>query len=155
MTIGGLENRGDLLLLSMDDFDVILGMDWLSPCHAILYCNSKTVTLVMPWLPRFEWRGSLDYVPGRVISYLKAQLMVRKGYLAYLAIVRDAGAATPTIDFIPVVRDFSDVFLTDLSGMPPDKDIYFGIDLVPGTQCISILLYRMAPANLKELKEQL
>ncbi|XP_070039136.1 uncharacterized protein [Nicotiana tomentosiformis] len=43
----------------------------------------------------------------------------------------------------------------DLSGMPPDRDIDFGIDLVPDTQPISIPLYRMAPAKLTELKEEL
>ena len=85
VTIGGLETRADLLFLSMVDFDVILGMDWLSPCHAILDCHAKTVTLAMPGLPRIEWRGSLDYVPSRVISYLKAQRMVGKGCLSYLA----------------------------------------------------------------------
>ncbi|XP_070005162.1 uncharacterized protein [Nicotiana sylvestris] len=50
---------------------------------------------------------------------------------------------------------YSGTLSRDLSGMPPDRDIYFGIDLVPGTQLISILQYRMSPAELKELKEQL
>ncbi|XP_070040356.1 uncharacterized protein [Nicotiana tomentosiformis] len=49
--IGGLETRVDLILLDMVDFDVILGMDWLSPYHAILDCHAKTVTLVLPGLP--------------------------------------------------------------------------------------------------------
>ncbi|XP_070005511.1 uncharacterized protein [Nicotiana sylvestris] len=48
-----------------------------------------------------------------------------------------------------------DAVITDLSGMPPDQDIDFVIDLVPGAKPISILPYRMAPADLKELKEQL
>ncbi|XP_023773747.1 uncharacterized protein LOC111922420, partial [Cyanistes caeruleus] len=155
VTIGGLETRVDLLLLSMVDFDVILGMDWLSPCRAILDCHAKTVTLAMPGVPRIEWRGVTDYIPGRVISYLKAQQMVGKGCLAYLAFVRDVGSETPSIDSVPVVREFPDVFPADLPGMPPDRDIDFGIDLVPGTQPISIPPYRMAPAELKELKEQL
>ncbi|XP_070037023.1 uncharacterized protein [Nicotiana tomentosiformis] len=43
VTIGGLEMRVDILLLSMVDFDVILGMDWLSPCRAIMDCHTKTV----------------------------------------------------------------------------------------------------------------
>ncbi|XP_070043157.1 uncharacterized protein [Nicotiana tomentosiformis] len=71
VTIGGLETRVDVLLLSMVDLDVILGMDWLS-CHAILDCHAKTMTLTMPELPRIEWRGSPYYVPSGVISYLKA-----------------------------------------------------------------------------------
>ncbi|XP_070034504.1 uncharacterized protein [Nicotiana tomentosiformis] len=109
----------------------------------------------MPGLPRIEWRGSLDYVSSRVISYLKAQRIVGKGCLAYLAFVRDVGADTPAIKSISVVRDFPDVFPTDLPRMPSDKDIDFGIDLVLGTQPISIPPYRMSSAELKELKEQL
>ncbi|XP_070032911.1 uncharacterized protein [Nicotiana tomentosiformis] len=61
--IGGLETRVDLLLLSMVDFDMILGMDWLSPCHAILDYHAKTMTLAMLGLPKIEWRGSLDLFP--------------------------------------------------------------------------------------------
>ncbi|XP_070036810.1 uncharacterized protein [Nicotiana tomentosiformis] len=155
VTIVGLETRVDLLLLSMGDFDVILGMDWLSPCHAILDCHAKTVALAMLGLTMIKWRGSLNYVPGRVISFLKAQRMVGKGCLAYLGFVRDVGAVTPTIYYILVVRDFPDVFPADLSGMPPDRDIDFGIDLMSDTQPISILLYRMSPEELKELKKQL
>ncbi|XP_070046755.1 uncharacterized protein [Nicotiana tomentosiformis] len=139
----------------MVDFDVIFDMDWLSPCHAIPDCHAKTVTLAVLGFPRVEWRGSLDYVPSRVISYLKAQQMVEKGCMANLAFVRDIGADTPTIESILVVRNFSDVFPADLQGMPPDKDINFAINMVPGTQPISIPPYRMAPAELKELKEQL
>jgi len=130
VTIGKLETKADLLLLGMLDFDVILGMDWLSPCHAILDCHAKIMTLTMPGLPKVEWRGSLDFVPSRVISYFKAQRMVEKGCLSYLAFVRDVDIDTPIIDSVPVMRDFSDVFPVDLPGMPPDRDIDFGIDLV-------------------------
>ncbi|XP_070041289.1 uncharacterized protein [Nicotiana tomentosiformis] len=62
---------------------------------------------------------------------------------------------TPALDLVPVVREFFDVFPADLPGMPPDRDIDFGIDLVPGTQPIYTLPYRMAPNELRELKEQL
>ncbi|XP_070025128.1 uncharacterized protein [Nicotiana sylvestris] len=150
-----LETSVDLLLLSMVDFDVILGMDWLSPCHAIMDCHAKTVTLAMPGLPMIEWRGSPNYVPNRVISYLKAQRMVGKGYLSYLAFVRDVNVDPPTIDSVLVVRDVPDVFSLDLRGMPSDKDIDFGIYLVSSTQPISIPIYHMAPVELKELKERL
>ncbi|XP_070020628.1 uncharacterized protein [Nicotiana sylvestris] len=54
VTIGGLETRVDLLLLSIVDFDVIFGMEWLSPYHAILDCFAKTVRLAMPGLPQIE-----------------------------------------------------------------------------------------------------
>ncbi|XP_070055053.1 uncharacterized protein [Nicotiana tomentosiformis] len=54
VTIGSLETNIDLLVLNMVYFDVILGMDWLSPYHAILDCHAKTVTLVIPGFPRLE-----------------------------------------------------------------------------------------------------
>ncbi|XP_070031653.1 uncharacterized protein [Nicotiana tomentosiformis] len=106
VTIGGMETRVDLLLLSMVDFDVILGMDWLSLCHAILGCHSKTVTLAIPDLPRVEWSGSINYVPSTVISYLKSQRMVEKGCLSYLAFVRDVNGETPSIDSVPVMKTY-------------------------------------------------
>jgi len=59
------------------------------------------------------------------------------------------------IDSVPVVREFFDVFPSDLPGMPPDRDIDLCIDFAPDTQPISIPQYRMALKELKELKEQL
>ncbi|XP_070040670.1 uncharacterized protein [Nicotiana tomentosiformis] len=79
VVLGGFETRSDLLLFSMVDFDIILGMNWLSPYHSILDYHAKTVTLAMPGLPRIEWRGALDYIPCRIISFLKAHCMVEKG----------------------------------------------------------------------------
>ncbi|XP_070048979.1 uncharacterized protein [Nicotiana tomentosiformis] len=139
----------------MVDFDVILGMGWLSPHYAILDCQAKTVTLAVPGVPRLERRGTLEYTSRRVISFLKAQRMVEKGCDAYLAYLRDASIDTPTVESVPVARDFPYVFPADLPAMPPDRDIDFGIDLLPGTQPISILPYRMPPPELKELKEKL
>ena len=60
-----------------------------------------------------------------------------------------------SIESVSVVREFLDVFPADLPGMPPDRDIYFCIDLEPGTRPISIPPNRMAPAELRELKAQL
>ncbi|XP_070039288.1 uncharacterized protein [Nicotiana tomentosiformis] len=104
VTIGGYETRVDLLLLNMEDFDVILGMNWLSLYHVILDCPTKNVTLSVPWLSRFEWKGSLGHIPSRVVSFLKACWMVEKRFLAYLAFVRVMSADIPTVDLVPVVR---------------------------------------------------
>ena len=56
---------------------------------------------------------------------------------------------------MPVVCEFADVFPEELPGLPPVREVEFGIDLIPGTAPISIAPYRMAPAELKELKSQL
>ncbi|WVZ58466.1 hypothetical protein U9M48_008741, partial [Paspalum notatum var. saurae] len=56
---------------------------------------------------------------------------------------------------IPVVCEFPDVFPEELPSLPPDRNVEFSIELVPGTAPVSRRLYRMAPDELKELKTQL
>jgi hypothetical protein len=56
---------------------------------------------------------------------------------------------------IPVVNEFSDVFPDELPGLPPDRDVEFKIELLPGTAPISRRPYRMPPNELAELKVQL
>jgi hypothetical protein len=59
------------------------------------------------------------------------------------------------LEDIHAVREFPDVFLDDMSGMPPKRVIEFNIELQPGTAPISKALYKMSPVELKELKIQL
>jgi len=56
---------------------------------------------------------------------------------------------------IPVLCEFPDVFPDDLPGLPPDQDVEFKIELIPGTAPISRRPYRMPPNELAELKTQL
>ena len=56
---------------------------------------------------------------------------------------------------VSVVRDYVSVFPRDLPGLPPDREIVFSIELMPGTAPISRAPYRLAPAELKEIKVQL
>ncbi|XP_016168444.1 uncharacterized protein LOC107610987 [Arachis ipaensis] len=59
------------------------------------------------------------------------------------------------LDQIPVVRDFQEVFPEDIPEFPPQREIEFAIELVPGARPVSIAPYRMAPIELAELKIQL
>jgi hypothetical protein len=59
------------------------------------------------------------------------------------------------VERIPVVCKYPNVFLDELPGMPPNRDIEFAIELQPGTAPISKRPYRMPPAELAELKKQL
>ena len=54
-----------------------------------------------------------------------------------------------------MVKDFLDVFLEELPGMPPDRDIEFSIELLPGTGPISKGPYRMPAKDLEEIKKQI
>ncbi|XP_070013513.1 uncharacterized protein [Nicotiana sylvestris] len=155
VTIGSLETSVNPLLLDMVDFDVILGMDWLSPYHTILYYHAKTVSLALSRLPRLECRETPSHSTNKVVSYMKVRHMVGKGCLAYLAYVCHSSAEVPSMDSVLVVCEFPEVFPANLLGMPPDRDINFYIDLVTGTQPISVSPYHMAQPELKELKEKL
>jgi hypothetical protein len=58
-------------------------------------------------------------------------------------------------DHIKIVREFLDIFLEELPGMPLDREVEFVIDLLPETAPISKRPYRMSMEELKELKKQL
>ena len=78
-----------------------------------------------------------------------------KGLLCHLVSVNDLDHDISSIDSVPVVHEFHDVFPDDLAGVPPPWEIDFGIDLLPDTKPILIPPYRLAPTELKELKLQL
>ena len=70
---------------------------------------------------------------GRFISYLKAGKMISKGYLYHLVRVKDSSLETPTLESVPVVCEFPEVFLEDLPRVPQEREIDFGIDLLFNT----------------------
>jgi hypothetical protein len=59
------------------------------------------------------------------------------------------------VDMLPVVCEFVDVFPDDILDLPPEREVEFSIDIVPGTSPISMAPYRMSAAELEKLKEQL
>ena len=86
-----------------------------------------------------------------MISAMAAQRMLHKGCQSYLAYMVETGKEGTLVDEIAIVREF----LNDIAGLPPDREVEFTIDLIPRTEPISIPSYRMAPAELRELKAQL
>ncbi|KAL5559354.1 hypothetical protein UlMin_035565 [Ulmus minor] len=86
---------------------------------------------------------------------MKARRMLNKGCVGYLASLIELPENGLPANQVPVVQEFVDVFPEDLPGLPPDREIKFSIDLVPGTAPMSKAPYRMAPSELKELKVQL
>ena len=135
------EFPGDLIELSFRKFDVILVMDWLSRHQAIIDCRMKRVTL------RTSNEDEVTFIDERsnrlsnVISAATARTMVRKGCEPYLAYVIETEKAMPSVSDIPTVSDFLDVFPEEFPGLPPQREIEFSIDIVPGATPTSITPY--------------
>ncbi|KAL5574406.1 hypothetical protein UlMin_024003 [Ulmus minor] len=117
MIVDDRELFADLIVLNMHNFDVILGMDWLSKYNATIDC--------------------------------------RKGRVIFEPMVDTTADTSLKHEDVHVVKNFLEVFPEDLPGLPPDREIEFEIELLLGTSPISKAPYWMAPAELKELKEQL
>lgn len=81
-----------------------------------------------------------------------AQRLLRKGCQGFLAVVQDTEKEVIDLNKIPMVKKFSDVFPNELPRIPPDREIEFGIEVISGTQPISIPPYCMTSTKLKELK---
>ncbi|XP_057506535.1 uncharacterized protein LOC130789736 [Actinidia eriantha] len=155
LKIGEKKLLVDLMPLSIHDFDLILGMDWLAAYHACIDCFKKEVVFKMPNEVEFTFQGKRDVVPTCLISAVKARKLLQKGYEGYLAHIIDTTKVEKELSDIVVVRNFPDVFPNELLGVIPNREVEFSIELLLGTTPISIAPYRMAPSELRELKVQL
>ncbi|TYK27234.1 ty3-gypsy retrotransposon protein [Cucumis melo var. makuwa] len=139
----------------MRDFDLILGMDWLSTNHASIDCFGKEVVFNPLSGPSFKFRGAGIVCIPKVISGMKASKLLNQGTWGILASVVDTREPEVSLSSKPVVREYPDVFSDELLGLPPPREIDFAIELKSSTAPISRAPYKMAPAELKELKVQL
>ncbi|GJX77223.1 putative nucleotidyltransferase, ribonuclease H [Tanacetum coccineum] len=125
----------NLIPLGHGSFDVIVGMDWLSQHKAVIVCHEKVLEIPVE-------DGRILRVHGeRTVGIAKVLKSVKKD--------------EPKLGDIPIVRDFEDVFPEDLSGLPPQRQVEFRIDLVPGATPIAKSPYRLAPSEMQELSGQL
>ncbi|GKA36871.1 putative reverse transcriptase domain-containing protein, partial [Tanacetum coccineum] len=125
--------------VELGSFDVIIGMDWLRRCHAVIVCDEKLVRV--PYgNETLTFRGNKSN-NGResrltVISCAKAQEYMAKGCQVFLAQIsakkEEDKSEGKQIKDVPIVRDFLEVFPEDLPAP-----------------------YRLAPSEMKELSEQL
>jgi hypothetical protein len=128
--IGKEELPGDLIVMPFEDYDLILGMDWLSEHHARVSYKKKLVQIVRPE------KDVLDFKENRVkeLKYLilgtKAQKFIKKGCQGYLAYRMNKPVDESTLDGTMVVKEYSDVFPEELSTLPSPRDVEFAINLV-------------------------
>ena len=149
------EFSADLLAFSFHEFDLILGMDWLSKHRVRVDCDKKTVRLKCSDLSEVTVHGIQSGAVSNVISAMQARRLLRKGCEAFLALVLDSKIGQIELENILVVKDFSDVFPEELPGIPPVREVDLSIEILPGTTPTSRAPYKMTPTELKELKIKL
>ncbi|XP_071928109.1 uncharacterized protein [Coffea arabica] len=153
--IGERKLLGNLISLAIKGYDVILGMDWLARYEAQLDCKRKIVEFRIPGEAtlRLDVRGSL--ASSAMISGIRARKLLSRRAQGFLAFLINTPTDKLKIEDVPVVSEYPDVFPDELVNLPPEREIEFEINLLPGVSPISKTPYRMAPAELKELKWQL
>nr|GEW06848.1 hypothetical protein [Tanacetum cinerariifolium] len=115
----------DLMPIKLGSFDVVIGMDCLSKYHAKIICEEKFV-----------------HIP------IKDETLIIRGQ------VMKKKSDEKRLENIPVVREFPDVFLKELAGLPPVRQVEFQIDLNPGATPIARASYRQAPLEMHEIRVQ-
>ena len=137
--IGEVLTENDLVILDLDDFDVILGMDWLSKYHACVDCFHKIVTFQPKRGVNCVFQGEWIITPPSFVSSTKVEKMIKKECMVWIATVGvEEVKEEKSVADVLVVREYLDVFPNDLSGLPPNREIEFTTDLLPGTEPISI-----------------
>ncbi|KAK4395668.1 Transposon Tf2-12 polyprotein [Sesamum angolense] len=155
VVVEGVTLYADLVVINLREFDVILGMDWLSCNHALVDCQIKEVTVEVNGQMKTIIVGERKVIPNCLISAVTAFNLIKGGCEAYLTSVRDTTKVGLGVSDVPVVREFPYVFPEELPRLPPHREVDFEIDTIPGAAPISITPYRMAPLELRELKKQL
>jgi hypothetical protein len=133
LKLNEIEFLADLVVLKSWGIDVILEMDWLHKHDGVLQCRKRPVVLTSP--------------QGNIIEFKVDTSSEEQGTVN--------SAKGKSLKEIKVVNEYPDVFLDELPGMPPDRDIEFSIELLPGTAPIYKRPYGMNVKDLTELKKQI
>ncbi|GJU71577.1 putative reverse transcriptase domain-containing protein [Tanacetum coccineum] len=151
----------DLLPIELGSFDIIVGMDWMAEHLTEVVCYEKYI--------RVPYKNDMLIIQGersgiksesrfKVISSIRTQKYIDQGCQVFLIqMIKEERTKIPErrIEDVPVVRDFLEIFLEDLPGLTPTCQVEFHIELIPGAAPVARAPYRLAPAEMKELAEQL
>ncbi|XP_070013787.1 uncharacterized protein [Nicotiana sylvestris] len=119
VSVCGRQTSAGLVELENLDFDAIMGMDWLAACYAMVDCRARTARFHFPGEPVLEWVGNTATPRGRFIYYMKARKIIARGCIYHIVRVKDANVEIPTLQSIPVVKEYVDIFLDEHPGIPP------------------------------------
>ena len=141
----------DLRIVDMSEFEVILRMNWLIAYRVVIDCKRRRITTYTQAVLLWYFKGDKHDILPQTVCESKCQGRLA-GWLASLTLEDEV---RPDLDLPRVVCKYVDVFPDELSGLPPHRDVDFGIELHPGTLPISMTPHRMAPVELQEFRVQL
>ncbi|XP_076903027.1 uncharacterized protein LOC143557969 [Bidens hawaiensis] len=129
--------------MTLVGFDVVIGMDWLSINQARIKCVDKAIDIQTSNSKTIRITGDIEAEKVGIISKTKARRCLSKGCLAFMAYVTRE-PEPKNMEKVSLVSEFKDIFPDELQGIPPDREVEFRIDLVPGTAPIAKSPYRLA-----------
>jgi hypothetical protein len=133
ITIKGVDFLANLIVMDSKGIDIILDMNWLRKYDGVNLCAKRAIRLT---------KGD-----GTIVEFNAA---IQAEQVSLLNKVQGT-----SLNEIRIAQEYPDVFPEELLGMPPDRDIEFIIELLPGTPPISKRPYRMLVNELVELKKQI
>lgn len=147
----------DLNILPLGSYDVLIGMGWLEKHWSLVDCKTKIIYYRDQHGNRKEMQGIKRPMQMRPITATEIAKCIRKRCQIYAIQVghADTKDKTSSLNDIPVIREFTDVFPEEIPVLPPKRNIDFTIELVPGTTPVSRAPYRMSVPELTEMKMQL
>ncbi|GKC39734.1 putative reverse transcriptase domain-containing protein, partial [Tanacetum coccineum] len=144
----------DLMPIKLGNFDVVIGMDWLSKYHARIICDEKVVRIPIDG-ETLIIRGDRSKTRLNLMSCIKTKRYISRGYQVFVAQVMEKKSDKKRLEDIPVVREFLEVFPEDLPGLPLVCQVEFQIDLNPVAAPVAQAPYRLAPSEMQDLSNQL
>ncbi|KAF3660337.1 hypothetical protein FXO37_13531 [Capsicum annuum] len=127
-------------------------LSFVTPYIAVYFCIGPE-TIFEPFsvsTPVGDYIVAKKFYRGCMVS-----IFHRETLADLIELDMDSSSEGLSLQAVPVVNEFPEVFSDDLSGIPLDREIDFKIDLLSDTRPISISPYRMASTELKKLKEKL
>jgi hypothetical protein len=133
LEIRGISFLVELVILESSRIDVILGIDYLTKYDGVISCAKRMVTLTSPQREKMEVTVNMPVEAEAMVNQLEEK----------------------SLENNRIVCEYQDVFPEELPGMPPDREVEFSIELLPGTAPIPKRPYRMDVKDLVELKKQI
>ncbi|XP_047173236.1 uncharacterized protein LOC124841097 [Vigna umbellata] len=151
--VEGRRYKVNLICLPLQGLEVILGMDWLAVNRILIDCGEKK--LVFPSEEEEECPVTLGQLKEDIMEGASCFLIMTHSDEEFEDSSHGRSSSNKLSGGRSIVDEFPDVFLDEVPGLPPPREVEFTIDLVSTAGPISIAPYRMSPAELIELKKQI